>query len=158
MPSPIRKIVAGSQRMTLILVVTAAAVLIAATAIMIYQIRAPRITKINYSELYQIAETGSAVSLTIESDTLTVKSTQGTSLQATVTSDAIRQGLVEQFRKKNVPIEFQPVQTTWTTTLLTWAAPFVTVLVLGFIGWRVYAGMNGGVGSFGIPNQNGKQS
>ena len=158
MPSPTRKIVAGSQRVTLILVVSAAAVLIAVTAIMIYQSRAPRITKINYSELYQIAETGSAVSLTIESDTLTVKSTQGPSLQATVTSDAIRQGLVEQFRKNNVPIEFQPVQTTWTTTLLTWGAPFVTVLLLGFIGWRVYASMNGGVGSFSIPNQNGKQS
>jgi cell division protease FtsH len=158
MPSPIRKIVAGSQRVTLILVATAAAVLIAATAIMIYQSRAPRITKINYSELYQIAETGSAISLTIESDTLTVQSTQGPSLQATVTSDAIRQGLVEQFRKKNVPIEFQPVQASWTTTLLTWGAPFVTVFFLGFIGWRVYASMNGGVGSFSIPNQNGKQS
>ena len=77
MPSPIRKIVAGSQRVTLILVAAAAAVLFAATAIIIYQSRAPRITKINYSELYQIAETGSAVSLTIESDTLTVQSTQG---------------------------------------------------------------------------------
>ena len=158
MPSPIRKIVASSQRITLILVATAAAVLIAVTAIIIYQSRAPRITKINYSELYQIAETGSAVSLTIESDTLTVQSTQGPSLQATVTSDAIRQGLVEQFRKKNVPIEFQPVQASWTTTLLTWVAPFLTVLFLGFIGWRVYASMNGGVGSFSIPNQNGKQS
>ncbi|MEP6707720.1 MAG: ATP-dependent zinc metalloprotease FtsH [Pyrinomonadaceae bacterium] len=157
MPSPIRKIVAGSQRVTLILVVTAAAVLVAATAITIYQSRALRITKINYSELYQIAETGSAVSLTIESDTLTVQSTQGPALQATVTSDAIRQGLVEQFRKKNVPIEFRPVQASWTTTLLTWGAPFVTVFFLGFIGWRVYASMNGGVGSFSIPNQNGKQ-
>ena len=157
MPSPIRKIVAGSQRVTLILVATTAALLIAATAIIIYQSRAPRITKINYSELYQIAETGSAVSLTIESDTLTVQSTQGASLQATVTSDAIRQGLVEQFRKKNVPIEFQPVQTSWTTTLLTWAAPFLTVLFLGFIGWRVYASMNGGVGSFNVANQGGKQ-
>ena len=55
MPSPIRKIVAGSQRVTLILVAAAAAVLFAATAIIIYQSRAPRITKINYSELYQIA-------------------------------------------------------------------------------------------------------
>src|SRR5437879_3216764 len=157
MPSPIRKIVAGSQRVTLILVAAAAAVLFAATAIIIYQSRAPRITKINYSELYQIAETGSAVSLTIESDTLTVQSTQGPSLQATVTSDAIRQGLVEQFRKKNVPIEFQPVQASWTTTLLTWAAPFLTVLFLGFIGWRVYASMNGGVGSFNVASQGGKQ-
>jgi len=157
MPSPIRKIVSSSPRVTLILVATTAAVLIAATAIIIYQSRAARITKINYSELYQIAEAGSAASLTIESDTLTVQSRQGASLQAVVTSDVVRQGLVEQFRKNNVPIEFRPVEASWTTTILTWAVPIGTVLLLGFIGWRVYASMNGGVGGFSLANQNGKQ-
>src|SRR6266542_3802245 len=122
MPSRIRKIVSGSQRVTLILVVTTAALLIGATAIIFSQSRAPRFTKIKYSELYQIAETGSAASLVIENDTLIVQSKQGTSLQATVSSDAIRQGLVEQFRKNNVPIEFRPVETTWAATLLTWRA------------------------------------
>ena len=158
MPSRIRKIVSGSQRVTLILVVTTAALLIAATAIIFSQSRALRFTKINYSELYQIAETGSAVSVVIENDTLVVQSKQGTSLQATVSSDAIRQGLVEQFRKNNVPIEFRPVETTWAATLLTWGAPIITVLFLGFIGWRVYASMNGGVGSFNMGDQNGKQN
>jgi cell division protease FtsH len=157
MPSPIRKIVAGSQRATLIFVGAAAAMLLAATAVVIYQSRAPRISKINYSELYRIAESGAAGSVIIESDTITVLSKQGASLQATVTSDAIRQGLVEQFRKSNVPIEFRPVQASWTTTALTWAVPIVTVLLLGLIGWRVYASMNGGVGSFSVANQNGKQ-
>ncbi len=158
MPSPIRKIVSSSPKVTLVLVTTATAVLIAATATVIYQSRTPRITEINYSQLYQIAETGSAVSLSIQSDTLTVQSKQGASLQATVTSDAIRQGLVEQFRKNNVPIEFRPVEPGWTTTALTWAMPFLTVLLLGFIGWRVYASMNGGVGSFRLADQNGKQN
>jgi cell division protease FtsH len=158
MPSPIRKIVSSSPRITLTLAATAAAVLIAATAVVIYQTRAPRITTINYSELYQIAETGSAVSLSIESDTLTVQSKQGAPLQAIVTSEVIRQGLVEQFRKNNVPIEFRPVQASWSTTALSWGAPVLMVLLLGFIGWRVYASMNGGVGSFSLPNQNGKQN
>jgi cell division protease FtsH len=158
MPSPIRKIVSSSPIVTSIFIAAAAAVLIAATAVIIFQLRAPRIAKINYSELYQIAEAGSAVSLVIESDTLTVQSKQGASLQATVTSDAIRLGLVEQFRKNNVPIEFRPVQASWTTTALTWAVPLITVLVLGFVGWRVYASMNGGIGSFSLPNQNGKQN
>jgi cell division protease FtsH len=142
----------------LILIAVIAAVLIAVTAMTVYQNRAPRITNINYSELYQIAESGSASSVIIESDMLTVQSRQGASLQAVVTSDAIRQQLVEQFRKSNVPIEFRPVQTSWSTTLLTWAAPIVTVLLLGFIGWRVYASMNGGLGSFKLPDQNGKQN
>jgi cell division protease FtsH len=157
MPSPIRKIVASSPRTTLVLAATAV-VLLAISAIVIYQSRAPRVTTINYSQLYQIAEAGSAASLSIESDTLTVQTRQGAALQATVTSDAIRQGLVEQFRKNNVPIEFQPVQTSWSATLLTWGAPLLTVLLLGLIGWRVYASMNGGVGSFTMANQNGKQN
>jgi cell division protease FtsH len=158
MPSPIRKIVSGSQRVTLILVATAATVLLVAIGIVIYQSRAPQVTQINYSELYQIAESGTASSVIIESDTLTVRSSQGASLQAVVTSDAIRQGLVEQFRKKNVPIEFRPVQTSWTTNVLTWGVPILTVLLLGFVGWRVYVSMNGGVGSFKLPDQSGKQN
>jgi cell division protease FtsH len=158
MSSPIRKIVSGSQRVTLVAVAFTTALIIVGTAIIVYQSRAPQITKINYSELYKIAEAGSAVSLAIESDTLTVQNKQGASLQATVTSDAIRQGLVEQFRKNNVPIEFQPVQATWTATVLTWGLPLVTVLLMGFIGWRVYANMNGSVGGFSLENQNGKQN
>lgn len=158
MPSPIRKNVSSSQKLTLTLVAAAVLTVIAATAIIVYQSRSPRVTKINYSELYRIAETGSAVSLSIQSDTLTVQSTNGTSLQAVVTSDVIRQGLVEQFRKNNVPIEFQPVETSWVTTILTWAMPILTVLLLSFIGWRIYASMNGGTGSFTVANQNGSQS
>jgi ATP-dependent Zn protease len=137
MPSPIRKIVSSSPRTTLVLAATTTAVLLAISAIVIYQSRAPKVTTINYSQLYQIAEAGSAASLSLESDTLTVQTRQGAALQATVTSDAIRQGLVEQFRKNNVPIEFQPVQTSWSATLLTWGAPLLTVLLLGLIGWRV---------------------
>src|SRR5918999_125118 len=115
MASPIRKIVSSSQKVTLALVFTLAALLIAATDIVIDQTRTPGSTKINYSELYRIAETGAAISVIVETDTVTVQNSQGATLQATVTSDAIRHGVVEEFRKKNVPIEFRPVQTSWTT-------------------------------------------
>jgi hypothetical protein len=159
MPSPIKKIVSSPQRITLVLAVTTIAIiLIAAAAIVTYQSRVPRIAKINYSQLYQIAENGSAVSLAIESDTLTVQSKQGALLQATVTSEVIRQGVVEQFRKNDVPIEFRSVQTSWAITLLTWGAPLFTVLLMGFIGWRVYTSMNGSGASFCVGPQDGKQS
>jgi cell division protease FtsH len=155
MPSPAKKIVATSQRVVLFTSVIAA-LLIAATVVIFLQTRTPKISKINYSELYQIAETGSAASLVIESDTLLVQSKQGVTLQAMVTSDAIRQELVQEFRKHNVPIEFRQVEAGWGATLLNWGVPLVTVLFLGLIGWRVYAGMNGGIGSFSMPDQNGK--
>ncbi len=154
---PLEKLFRNSQKVTLALVFTLAAILIAATDVVIDQSRTPGTTKINYSELYRIAETGAAVSVIVESDTVTVQNSQGGVLQATVTSDAIRQGVVEEFRKKNVPVEFRPPQTNWTTTLLTWGTPILTVLLLGFIGWRVYASMNGGVSKFAQANQDGKQ-
>jgi cell division protease FtsH len=158
MPSPIRKTVRRSPKVSVLFAVSTAVVLLAITAMIIYVNRAPQFTTINYSQLYQIAEAGTAVSVTIQSDTLMVQSQQGAALQATVTSDAIRQGLVEQFRKRNIPVEFRPVEATWSATLLTWGAPILTVLLLGVIGWRVYASTHGGVGSFSLANQNGKQS
>jgi len=158
MPSPVRKIISSSPKVTLVVATTAAAVLLIVTAIVIYQNRVPQIARINYSELYQIAETGSAASVFIESDTLTVRSKQGGSLQATVTSDAIRQGLIEQFRKNNVPIEFRPIEASWTATVLTWGVPLAVVFLLGLIGWRVHANMSGGVGRFNLSNQSGKQN
>ena len=156
MPSPIRKNVSSSQKVTLALVFTLAAVLIAATDIVIDQSRVPGATKINYSELYKIAETGTAVSLVIEGDIVRVQTAQGGILEATVAGDAIRQGVVEEFRKKNVPVEFRQVQASWVTTGLTWGTPILTVLLLGFIGWRVYASMNGGVSKFATANPDSK--
>ena len=156
MPSPVRKTALGSQKLVLVLSIVIALVLVAIAAVRIAQSRTPVVTRINYSELYQISETGAAASLVIEGDALTVQTTQGTALQATVTSEVVRQGLVDQFRKNNVPIEFRPVPATLTSILLTWVAPVLTVLLLGIIGWRVHASMNGGVGHFKVPNQGGK--
>lgn len=156
MPSPVRKTALGSQKLVLVLSIVIALVLVAIAAVRIAQSRTPVVTRINYSELYQIAETGAAASLVIEGDALTVQTKQGTALQATVTSEIVRQGLVDQFRKNNVPIEFRPVAATLASILLTWVAPIVTVLLLGIIGWRVHASMNGGVGKFSVPNHGGK--
>ncbi|MGI8918342.1 MAG: ATP-dependent zinc metalloprotease FtsH [Pyrinomonadaceae bacterium] len=156
MPSPARKTALGSQKLVLVLSIVIALVLVAIAAVHIAQSRTPVVTRINYSELYQIAETGAAASLVIEGDALTVQTKQGTALQATVTSEVVRQGLVDQFRKNNVPIEFRPVPATLASILLTWVAPIVTLLLLGIIGWRVHASMNGGVGNFSVPNHGGK--
>jgi cell division protease FtsH len=156
MPSPIRKNVSNSQKITLALVFTLAAVFIAATDIVIDQSRVPGATKINYSELYKSAETGTAVSLVVEGDLVTVQNAQGVVFEATVAGDSVRQGVVEEFRKKNVPVEFREVEPSWVTTGLTWGTPILTLLLLGFIGWRVYASMNGGVSKFATANQDGK--
>lgn len=66
MPSPVRKIISNSPKVTLVLATIAGAAVLIVTTVVFFQSRAPRVTKINYSELYQIAETGSASALTIE--------------------------------------------------------------------------------------------
>lgn len=133
----------------------AALILVPVTSVILYQSRTPAIQTINYSELYRIAETGAAVSLVVESDTLTVQNREGLLLQATVTSEPFRQGVVELFRKNNVAIEFRQVQPGLLGTMLPWLAPVVTCLLLGIVGWRVYVGMNGRSG-FSLVDHAGK--
>ena len=157
MPSPIGKRVFSSQRVLLFLAIPLAIALIATTALIFSRSPTPEIATINYSSLYQIAQTGSAASVVIEGDAVTVHSKEGTSLQATVTSEVVRQGLVEEFRKNNVPIEFRQPTMTWGATVLAWMAPFATVLLLAVIAWRVHASMSGSVGGFSVSNQSGTQ-
>ena len=157
MPSPIKKITSRSRRASLAISGIVAALMIAGTTTIIYQSRTPAIKTINYSELYQIAETGAAVSLTIESDILTVQSKEGLLLQAIVTSEPFRQDIVEQFRKNNVAIEFRQLRPGWGGTLLTWLAPILTCLFLAIVGWRVYASMNGR-SSFSLDDHAGRQN
>lgn len=147
MPFPIQNLSSRLQKTSLLLAVAITVTLIA-TSVIIYKHRGPTTRRINYSELYQIAEDGSAASLTVEGETFTVLSKQGTLLQATVAGETFRQGLVELFRKNSVPIEFRPLQVSWEATVITWLAPIFTCMFLGVIGWRAYASMNGRGGSF----------
>ncbi|HKY28009.1 MAG TPA: ATP-dependent zinc metalloprotease FtsH [Pyrinomonadaceae bacterium] len=146
-----------TQRVLLTAAAVAALILVPVTTVIVYQSRTPAIKTINYSELYRIAETGAAVSLIVESDTLTVQNREGLLLQATVTSEPFRQGVVEQFRKNNVAIEFRQIQPGVAGTLLPWLAPIITCLLLGVVGWRLYVGMNGRSG-FSLIDHAGKQN
>src|SRR6266571_7509169 len=158
MTSRITKIVGRSQRATLFLVILIATVLIVSSIFIVVQKgRTSATRKINYSELYKIAEIGSAASVIVENDSLIVKSTDGSVFQATVAGDSFRQGVVELFRKNGVPIEFSSMQPSLAETLFTYSAPVVIFLLLGFIGWRVYATVNGRSGNFSLMDHCGKQ-
>ena len=159
MPSRITKIVGRSQRATLFLVILIATVLVVGSiSIVVHKSSTSTTRKINYSELYKIAEIGSAASVIVQNDSLIVKSTDGSVFQATVAGDSFRQGVVELFRKNGVPIEFASMQPTLAETLFTYSAPIVICLLLGFIGWRVYATVNGRGGSFSLMDHSGRQN
>src|SRR5947209_200405 len=159
MTSRITKIVGRSQRATLFLVILIATVLVVGSiSIVVHKSSTSTTRKINYSELYKIAEIGSAASVIVQNDSLIVKSTDGSVFQATVAGDSFRQGVVELFRKNGVPIEFSSMQPSLAETLFTYSAPIVICLLLGFIGWRVYATVNGRGGSFSLMDHSGRQN
>ncbi len=142
MRSPIPKALIRSQKLTLTVVVLFLLAL-TATISLFLQRKKTVIQTVNYSQLYQLAETQTAASLSIEGEKLTVRQQDGSMLQAIVTSEAAQQSVVEAFRKQNVAIEFRPLQAGTATIALNWFTPILTLGLLLFVGWRVHASMSG---------------
>jgi len=115
-----------------------------------------QVQTINYSQLYALGQAGSAQALQIEGETVSVTKADGSVVIATVTGEAAQHELVQIFREKNVPVEFRPMQPGPLTTALNWILPIFSLALLGVVGWRVHASMNGH-GSFELHDQNGKQ-
>src|SRR5258707_331588 len=126
-------------------------------AVIIYQRQHQAVQTINYSQLYNLAEASGVTALTVEGETLTVKKQDGSLVEATVTGEAAQHEVVELFRKKNVPVEFRPLQPGLFVTALNWVLPLISLVIVGVIGWRVYASVSGR-GSFDLADHNGKQN
>ena len=156
MPTPLPKLFLRSRRSTLLAIGAVLLVLVAAVGIVLYQRSQPVVERINYSQIYNVAQTSNGVALVIEGEELTVRKVDGSLVQATVTGQAAQQEVIELFRKNNVPIEFRPVQPGMAVTLLNWFLPILMIGAIGIVGWRVYASMSGR-GSFEVNDQNGKQ-
>jgi cell division protease FtsH len=131
--------------------------LVIAASIVTYQRRQPPLQTINYSQLYGLAETGGAVALQVEGETLTVTKSDGSRQEATVTGEATQHEIVQLFRKQNVPVEFRPLQPGFLVSSLNWLLPVLTLAFLGFAAWRIYASMSG-KGSFELTDHNGQQN
>ncbi|HYV83905.1 MAG TPA: ATP-dependent zinc metalloprotease FtsH [Pyrinomonadaceae bacterium] len=131
--------------------------LVIAAAIATYQRHQPPVQKINYSQLYSLAEAGGATALAVEGETLTVTKADGSLQEATVTGETTQAEIVQLFRKKNVPVEFRPLQPGMLSSIVSWALPILTLGLIGFAGWRIYSSMSGR-GSFELENHNGKQN
>src|SRR4051812_12373374 len=100
----IKKFAGRSQRAIVIAVVLLLTVLVTATiAIASYRATKTPVQTINYSELYALAEKGTAASVVIDNDLLIVKTAGGAVYQSTVAGESFRQTIVELFRKSHVP-------------------------------------------------------
>jgi cell division protease FtsH len=126
-------------------------------SIVTYLQRQPQVQRINYSQLYSLAETGGATALTIEGETVTLTRADGTIVEATVPATAPQNEIVQLFRKNNVPVEFQPVQPGLAANVLNWGLPILMLGLIVVAGWRVYASLSGR-GSFELTDHNGQQT
>jgi len=156
MPSPIPKLSTASQKVRWVLTSALLVVLLSAATVLIYDRFKSTTQLINYSQIYQLAETGSIVSLTIEGEKLSLQTADGRRLQATVTSGAAQDGIVELLRKRNVAIEFRPLQPSTMVSVLGWLLPLSVVALLAIIGWRVFAKVNGSDSNFQPADAHGK--
>ena len=157
MPTPTPRVSVRTRRVALVGLAIITFSLVIAAAIVTYQRHQPPLQKINYSQLYALAESGGAVALSVEGETLTVTKADGTLQEAIVTGETTQAGIVQLFRQKNVPVEFRPLQPGMLSSIVSWALPILTLGLIGFAGWRIYSSMSGR-GSFELENHNGKQN
>src|SRR6266550_1930328 len=154
----IKKFAGRSQRTTLILLILVAGLLIAGSlSVLSYRRQMSSVQTINYSELYAMAESGSAASVLIENDSLIVKRGDGMVSRTTVAGESFRQTIVELFRKNHVPVEFASTQPTLAGAVFIYSWPVLVCLSLGLVGWRVHRTVNGRNGNFSLADHSGKQ-
>jgi cell division protease FtsH len=157
MPTPTPRVSVRTRRVALAGLAIVTFSLVIAAGIVTYQRRQPPVQKINYSQLFSLAETGGAVALSVEGETLTVTKSDGSLQEAIVTGETTQAEIVQKFRTKNVPVEFRPLQPGMLSSVVSWALPILTLGLIGFAGWRIYSSMSGR-GSFELENHNGKQN
>ncbi|HYE75293.1 MAG TPA: AAA family ATPase, partial [Blastocatellia bacterium] len=158
MPSPLPRLIPRSLKSTLIVSGALLLLLALASMLVVYLRSQPVIQQINSTELRALGESGTASSLKVEDETLTVTTRNGSVSQAIVTNPATQNEIISVFIKNNLPVEFRSLKPSGFSTALTWLIPMLTVGILGLIVWRVYATIGGRGGDFNLVDANGKQS
>ncbi|MEO8434640.1 MAG: AAA family ATPase [Pyrinomonadaceae bacterium] len=156
MPSPLPRLSPLSHR-TSIALAAVLLLLLATSAVILYQRGRPVVQTINYTQLHALGAASTVASLNVEGEVITVTATNGAISQAVVTNQAAQQEIAETFRKNNVPVEFHPSRSAAVAATLNWLIPVLTLFAFGLVGWRVYASMSGRGGGFRLVDANGKQ-
>jgi cell division protease FtsH len=156
----IQKLARRSQKTkatAVVIVLSVTALAAASISLMRYRSAKPTAEKMNYSQLYAIAETGSVASVVVDGDSVIVTKTDATRIESTVAGESFRQTVVELFRKNHVPVEFASTQPNLAIAALTYSWPLLVLALFGAVGWRVHATINGHTGGFNLSDYSGKQ-
>ncbi|HZG54045.1 MAG TPA: AAA family ATPase [Pyrinomonadaceae bacterium] len=122
-----------------------------------YFSRQPIVQNVNYTELHLLTGNAATRSLTIEGELMMIEKLDGTRVQAIVTNAVAQQEIISVFEQKKLPIVFNTMQPGRLASALNWVIAFLTLAVIGFVGWRMYASMSGGHGDFELTDASGSQ-
>lgn len=157
MPTPTPRVSVRARRVALVTLAVISIALTVTATVVNYQRQLPPVQKINYSQIYSLAEAGAAAALHVEGATMTVTKADGSLVEATVTGETAQHEVVQLFRRNNVPVEYRPVQPGMLANVVNWLLPVLTLGLIAFVGWKIYASMSGR-GTFELENHNGKQN
>lgn len=110
---------------------------------LLFQSQQPIVRDINYTQLRELAEAGSASSVKIEGEVITLTTADGVHSKAIVANEAAQQEVAASFAKHKVPVEYGSMRPGVFATALNYAFPLMMVMLLGFVGWRIYGSMGG---------------
>ena len=157
MPTPSPRIKVRTRKVALASLAVVTFSLVIAASIVTYQRRQPQVQRINYSQLYSLAEAGGLTGLQIEGETMTVTRADGSLVEATVTGEGPQNDVVQLVRKNNVAVEFKPLKPGLLESVLNWGLPFLMLGLIAVAAWRIFASLSGR-GSFELTDHNGQQT
>ena len=157
MPTPTPRVSVRTRRVALITMAVISVSLVIAGTVVTYMRRQPPVQRINYSQLYSFAAAGNVIALQVEGEILTLTKNDGSRVEAIVTGEGPQNDVVQLFRKNNVPVEFRPLQPGFLVSSLNWALPVLTLVFVGFVGWKIYSSMSG-KGAFELTDHSGQQN
>jgi len=157
---PFSRLLPRTQKTSLILVGIGAISLLLAVVIFqtFYLSRQPVVQNVNYTELHALTSDAAVRSLLVEGELMMIEKIDGTRVQAIVTNAVAQQEIISVFEKKKLPVVFNTMQPGRLASALNWLIALLTLGVIGFVGWRMYASMSGGHGDFELTDASGAQT
>ncbi len=123
-----------------------------------YFARQPLVQNVNYTELHALTSDAAARSLMVDGELMMIEKIDGTRVQAIVTNAVAQQEIINVFEDKKLPVVFNTMQPGRLASALNWIIALLTLAVIAFVGWRMYASMSGGHGDFELTDASGAQT
>ncbi|MET0622430.1 MAG: ATP-dependent zinc metalloprotease FtsH [Pyrinomonadaceae bacterium] len=141
---PFSRSVPPKKKTTFVIFGSAFALIVALAAVgFVSRQLQPAVRDINFTQLRDLSATGTARSVNVSGEVVTVTQADGALVRGVVTNPVAQHEVVAAFEKGHVPVEYETMQPGLLVTVLNYLLPTAALLIFALIGWRVYASMGG---------------